>query len=94
MTHFKLDLDDLPQLSEEERSRLVAMTDEQIDFSDISETDETFWSVDEVIQANKKPVYLCLDEDIVDWLKAHGKTYQSQINAILRHYVKAQQIER
>lgn len=88
-THFNLDPHNLPTLTEEEHSCLATMTELDIDFSDIPETDEAFWSGDEVIQASKKPVYLCLDEDIVAWLHAHGKAYQSQINGILRDYIEA-----
>ena len=31
-----------------------------------------------------------LDHDVVEWLKKHGKGYQTRINAILRSYRKAQ----
>ena len=89
-THFNLNPDNLPEISLEEQRRLSALSDDEIDFSDITETDEAFWSGDDLIQESKKPVYLCLDEYIVGWLKTHGKTYQSQINGILRHYIESQ----
>jgi uncharacterized protein (DUF4415 family) len=31
-----------------------------------------------------------VDHDVVQWLKNHGKGYQTRINAILRSYIKAQ----
>jgi uncharacterized protein (DUF4415 family) len=38
----------------------------------------------------KERVTVRLDADIVDWLKAQGRGYQTRINAILRAYVAAQ----
>jgi uncharacterized protein (DUF4415 family) len=38
----------------------------------------------------KERVTVRLDHDIVDWLKAQGRGYQTRINAILRAYVEAQ----
>jgi uncharacterized protein (DUF4415 family) len=31
-----------------------------------------------------------VDHDVVQWLKKHGKGYQTRINAILRSYMEAQ----
>jgi uncharacterized protein (DUF4415 family) len=41
---------------------------------------------------SKERVTVRLDPDIVDWLKAQGKGYQTRINAILRAYVEAQKV--
>lgn len=38
----------------------------------------------------KERVTVRLDADIVNWLKAQGKGYQTRINAILRAYVTSQ----
>jgi uncharacterized protein (DUF4415 family) len=38
----------------------------------------------------KERVTVRLDHDIVDWLKAQGRGYQTLINAVLRAYVEAQ----
>ena len=38
----------------------------------------------------KERVTVRLDADIVDWLKAQGRGYQTRINAILRAYVASQ----
>ena len=32
----------------------------------------------------KKQLTIRLDEDVLDWLKRHGKGYQTRINRILR----------
>ena len=38
----------------------------------------------------KRGVYLRLDPDVLDWFKAHGRGYQTRINAVLRAFVRAQ----
>jgi len=37
----------------------------------------------------KRGVYLRLDSDVLDWFKAHGRGYQTRINAVLRAFVQA-----
>lgn len=70
--------------------RLDAMKDEDIDYSEIPEFDEEFLrSVEMKITPGKKPVALRLDADVLEWMKAQGKGYQSRINAILRAYYEA-----
>ncbi len=32
----------------------------------------------------KRAVYVCLDADVLDWLKSKGKGYQTRMNAMLR----------
>jgi len=39
---------------------------------------------------SKKNIHIRLDNDILDWFKAHGTGYQTRINAVLRAYVSAQ----
>lgn len=38
----------------------------------------------------KKQVTLRLDADVLEWFRAQGRGYQTQINALLRAYVEAQ----
>jgi len=72
--------------------RLDAMRDEDIDYSDIPELDEDFWKdAKQVIPPGKKQLTIRLDADVLTWLKAQGKGYQSRINAILRSYYEAHQ---
>lgn len=72
--------------------RLDAMRDEDIDYSDIPELDEDFWKDAKlVIPPGKKQLTIRLDADVLTWLKAQGKGYQSRINAILRSYYEAHQ---
>ena len=70
--------------------RLDAMKDEDIDYSEIPEFDEEFLrSVEMKFSPGKKPVALRLDADVLEWMKAQGKGYQSRINAVLRAYMQA-----
>lgn len=72
--------------------RLDAMRDEEIDYSEIPEFDEAFLrTVEMKVSPGKKSISLRLDTDVLDWMKAQGKGYQSRINAILRAYYEAHQ---
>ena len=77
-------------LSKKRLEEIKAIRDENIDYSDIPETDEAFWAEAEIKTPEpKKGVYIRLDPDILDWLKKQGKDYQTRINAILRAYYEA-----
>ncbi len=72
--------------------RLDAMKDEDIDYSDIPELDDNFFENAEVVMPpEKKHVSIRLDADVLEWMKAQGKGYQSRINAVLRAYYEAHQ---
>ena len=74
--------------------RLDEMQDKDIDYSDIPEFDAAFLrSVEMKITPEKKPISLRVDADVLDWMKAQGKGYQSRINAILRSYYEAHKNE-
>ncbi len=64
--------------------------DEDIDFSDIPELDENFWSRAEIVHPRrKKAVSIRLDEEVLDYFKSQGRGYQSRINSVLKSYMKA-----
>lgn len=70
--------------------RIDAIRDEDIDYTDIPRLDEDFFKgARVVVPPGKKQLTLRLDADVVAWLKAQGKGYQSRINAILRAYYEA-----
>lgn len=72
--------------------RLDAMKDKDIDYSEIPEFDEEFLrTVDMKVSPGKKSIALRVDTDVLNWMKAQGKGYQSRINAILRSYYEAHQ---
>ena len=85
-----VDLQNLPPLEPAQRAELEAlraMGDEAIDTGDIPPLSEAFWR-----NAVRNPLYkptktsttVRIDSDVLVWLRAQGKGYQSRINAILR----------
>jgi len=80
----------LPPLTEEDRTKLQALADRpdsEIDFSDIPELTEEQWKTAErghFYRPVKRQITARVDADVLEWLKAQGKGYQSRINAILR----------
>ena len=72
--------------------RLREMRDDDIDYSDIPRLDESFWKAATLVMPEPKDrLTIRLDHDVVEWLKKHGRGYQTRINAILRSYMKAHQ---
>jgi len=70
--------------------QIDALRDEDIDYTDIPALDEGFFKEARVVvPPGKKQLTLRLDADVLAWLKAQGKGYQSRINAILRMYYEA-----
>lgn len=79
--------------------RVDAMRDEDIDTSDIPEiTPEQFAKA--IVRKGLKPVArkrqitLRIDEDVIDWFKHRGPGYQTQINELLREYMKAHELHK
>ena len=67
--------------------RLEAMPDDRIDTSDAPELTEAQWA--KAIRGRfyrpvKQQVTARLDADVLAWLKAGGRSYQTRMNAILR----------
>jgi len=72
-------------ISKKRIEEIEAIRDEDIDFSDIPETDDAFWErVALHMPKPKKGVYVRLDEDVLAWLKSKGEGYQTRMNAMLR----------
>jgi uncharacterized protein (DUF4415 family) len=70
--------------------RLRQISDRDIDYSDIPETDGKFWTNAVVLMPQPKThLSVRLDEDVVDWFKRQGPGYQTRMNAVLRSYVQA-----
>jgi len=80
----------LPRLTKADRTKLKALAarpDSEIDTSDIPEMTEEQWKHarrGHVYRPRKRQITARVDADVLDWLKAQGKGYQSRINAILR----------
>lgn len=79
-----------PEIAEELR-QIAAMSDQDIDTSDIPEiTDFTGFEVGKFYRPVKQAVTVRLDADLLNWLKQGGKGYQSRMNAILRKEMQQQ----
>ena len=80
-----------PQM-QAELDTLAAKPDSEIDFSDIPEATEEFWKNAKrgvFYRPTKKSTSVRIDSDVLAWLRAQGKGYQSRINAILRREMLA-----
>ncbi len=65
---------------------IAAKKDADIDFSDAPRILD--WSTAEIgkfYRPKKKPVTMRLDSDVIEWLKAGGRGYQTKANWLLRH---------
>jgi len=67
------------------------MNDPSIDYSDIPPLDKSFFSkATEAWPPAKRQLTIRLDEDVLTWLKTHGRGYQTRINRILRVAMESQ----
>jgi uncharacterized protein (DUF4415 family) len=74
-------------------ARIDRMRDTQIDYSDIPPLDKTF--IKRALIAwppAKKQLTIRIDADVLRWLRAQGKGYQTRINRILRVVMESQSI--
>ena len=85
-----VDLVRLPPLTEKQKSELATLAelpDTDIDYSEIPPLTAKFWT-DAARGRFYKPIKTSttvrIDADVLAWLRAQGKGYQSRINAILR----------
>jgi uncharacterized protein (DUF4415 family) len=72
--------------------RLDAMTDADIDFSDIPEVTPDMFAKG-IVRRGLKPITkqqltLRLDSDVIEWFKGQGSGYQTKMNALLRAYME------
>ena len=71
-------------------TRVDAMKDTDIDYSDIPELGDDFFK-NAIVQLpqNKVPITIRIDRDVLEWLQSGGPKYQSRINAFLRRCMEA-----
>jgi len=85
-----VDLANLPSLTEKQKDELAVLAarpDGEIDYSDIPPLTEKFWNNaarGQFYKPIKASTTVRIDSDVLAWLRAQGKGYQSRINAILR----------
>jgi uncharacterized protein (DUF4415 family) len=70
------------------------MREEDIDYSDIPEITAEQFAKGVVRRGlsgptRKEQITLRLDADVLEWFRARGKGYQTQINSLLRAYMDA-----
>ena len=75
-------------------SRLDAMTNKDIDYSDIPPLSPEMFA-QAIVRKGLKPVSrksqitLRLDTEVLEWFKTQGRGYQTRINAVLKAYKEA-----
>jgi len=75
----------------DEITALATMRDSEIDYSDIPGTGASDWKgavVGKFYRPVKHSTTVRIDGDVLAWLKAQGKGYQTRINAVLRAYME------
>ena len=84
---YTLDLENLPELTQQQKAEIHAPQDNDIDTSDIPPLSDDFWASavqNPFYKPTKKSTTVRLDADILLWLKSKGSGYQTRLNAILR----------
>lgn len=75
--------------------RVDRLTDEQIRRAAASDPDAappldpSWFEAAELVLPGKKLISIRLDNDVLDYFRATGRHYQTQINAVLKAYVRA-----
>ena len=75
-------------------ARLDAMTDEDIDTSDIPELSPEMFARGMVRRglepvASKAQLTIRVDREVLEWFRQQGSGYQTRINALMRAYMEA-----
>ena len=90
MSKVRFKRSELPPLTIKQQAELETLsskTDGEIDCSDIAPLDDSFWraaSRGQFYRPIKTQASVRIDADVLEWLKAPGKGYQTRLNAILR----------
>lgn len=67
-----------------------AMTDEEIDTSDIPPLDEDFFENATLrLPRTQSTVTLKIDSEVLNWFKSQSEEYEERINMVLRFYMKS-----
>lgn len=91
MTTVRKHSDEIPTMSKERAKELEAMSDEDIDYSDIPPLDEEFFKNAKLVKRKPKTeqISIRIDTEVLEWFRNHAKEkgYQTLINDVLRTYV-------
>ena len=75
---------------------LASLPDSDIDYSDIPELDEAFFQNARLVMPGEEPkerITIRLSKEVTDFFRKQGKGYQSRIDAVLKAYVRSQQMQ-
>ncbi len=85
-----MSVNDSNNTSQTDWERLDAMTDEEIDYSDIPPlTEEFFNNATLRIPAVQARNLIQLDADVMAWFREQDAEYRSTINSVLRRYIES-----
>lgn len=77
---------------DERQKKFLAMSDEEIDYSDIPPLDDEFFKNARPVKRTPRTeqISIRVDTEVIEWFKrrARGRGYQTLINDVLRTYVK------
>jgi len=77
----------MKKLSKNDFEQLNKVSELDIDYSDIPETNPEFWADAEIKYFNNKVDYtLKIDEDLANWLQKLGSSSNDAVNNIIRAY--------
>ncbi len=80
---------DLSSTSRTNWAALEAMSDEDIDYSDIPPlTDEFFEKAVLRVPATQAKNLVQLDPDVMAWFQSQDEEYKTLINSVLRHHIE------
>lgn len=84
-----MNVSDMNKFSETNWTRVDALTDDEIDTSDIPPLTESFFNR-ATLRLPQQPVAVVVhvDPDVIAWFKAQGDEYEQRINAALRIYAE------
>lgn len=92
MTTVRKDIDEIQPMSKERAKELEAMSDEEIDYSDIPPLNEDFFKSAKLVKRKPRTeqISIRIDTDVLAWFRqqAKGRGYQTLINDVLRTYVQ------
>lgn len=84
--------------SQTDWARIDAMTDDEIDYSDIPPITDEMWKAG-VLRKGLKPTpkkaqeNFPIDIDIIEYFKSQGQNYRVKINQLLREYMEAHPVK-
>jgi uncharacterized protein (DUF4415 family) len=80
--------------SQTDSARVDALRDEDIDLSDVPEVTPEMWARAVVkrggvaVKPAKPQITIRIDADVLEWFRARGRGYQSEMSALLRAYME------